>query len=888
MMPPITNYSTENYNAARQNWGVSTDENGILYVANNDGLMRYDGQRWEKFYLPNKTIIRSVFAYDDRIYTGSYEEFGYWENDGYGGLKYTSLTSLIADPINNEEFWQIVVYKEKIVFRSFTKIFIYDGINIKPFVPDFIVTSMLVDGNSMLIGSNDGGLYEFNGRNFKLLAGTRDDSIISIVQVNGVILLGTRFNGIYAFEDGYFVSWGSNALKEFLTTNELNKMITFNNDLLIVGTVKGGIAYYHIKEQKLKNHHRKNGLLNNTVLSLAVNNDQLWAGLDNGIAEIHPDAAIQYYIDYSGQLGAVYDIELYEDKIYLGSNTGVHSLDGNKLTFLKGSQGQVWNLKKLKDRLIVNHNRGIYEVKDTTLFPVTLNIGSYDLTNIPNEADRYLNPTYNGIYILKDSTDLTEEKKLENFDIPVNKVLFENNETFWASHPYNGLYRINLKNDKTQNVTNHSKDSLFSAYKTSIHKIENAITFNNDGSWYRFNALKNDIEPFPEMEGLKNYGLLNEEGKYYWFKNRKGNGIIITDFTQDSLYLIEPLLESRMISNYDKVIPVNDSIAFATMNEGFASINYKNLLLQRKEHSSPPPLLREISDTEGKHLLSEKDFSVSYNNSADFTIRVSPANPEQKLFFYELSNGSSGFLENGTLHFNKLTPGNYKISIYGIATSTNKRGEALAFSFTVLRPWYSSRVMLLVYVLLIALGVYIVYLVNKRKLNRHRKDLESKLQKEQERKSQLAEHNRLMNEIKVKKKELANTTFQAAKRNRTLIEIKNELDNITNKQENKYKIKNLKSKINHVLEGKDNWKVFEENFNEIHDDFFHDLLKDYPKLSSKDLKLCAYLKMNLSSKEIAPLMSISVRGVEIHRYRLRKKLNLDTNENLSKFLISHY
>ena len=160
--------------------------------------------------------------------------------------------------------------------------------------------------------------------------------------------------------------------------------------------------------------------------------------------------------------------------------------------------------------------------------------------------------------------------------------------------------------------------------------------------------------------------------------------------------------------------------------------------------------------------------------------------------------------------------------------------------------------------------------------------------KEQERKTQLAEHNRLMDEIKNKRKELANSTFQAAKRNRTLIEIKNELDDIANRQENKYKIKNLKSKINHVLEGRDNWKVFEENFNELHDDFFHDLLKKYPKLSTKDLKLCAYLKMNLSSKEIAPLMSISVRGVEIHRYRLRKKLQLDSNENLSKFLITNY
>lgn len=81
---------------------------------------------------------------------------------------------------------------------------------------------------------------------------------------------------------------------------------------------------------------------------------------------------------------------------------------------------------------------------------------------------------------------------------------------------------------------------------------------------------------------------------------------------------------------------------------------------------------------------------------------------------------------------------------------------------------------------------------------------------------------------------------------------------------------------------------FETNFNELHEDFFKDILKNYPKLTSKDLKLCSYLKMNLTSKEIAPLMGISVRGVEVHRYRLRKKMGLNKKENLTNFLIKNY
>ena len=74
---------------------------------------------------------------------------------------------------------------------------------------------------------------------------------------------------------------------------------------------------------------------------------------------------------------------------------------------------------------------------------------------------------------------------------------------------------------------------------------------------------------------------------------------------------------------------------------------------------------------------------------------------------------------------------------------------------------------------------------------------------------------------------------------------------------------------------KDEWKIFEHNFNQVHEEFFNQLKKQFPELTPKDLKLCAYIKMNLSTKEIAPLLNISIRGVETHRYRLKGKLNLN-------------
>jgi len=82
----------------------------------------------------------------------------------------------------------------------------------------------------------------------------------------------------------------------------------------------------------------------------------------------------------------------------------------------------------------------------------------------------------------------------------------------------------------------------------------------------------------------------------------------------------------------------------------------------------------------------------------------------------------------------------------------------------------------------------------------------------------------------------------------------------------------------------EDWNKFSLHFDKVHQDFIKKLKIKFPELSTKDHKLCAFLKMNLSTKEISPLLNISIRGVEISRYRLRKKLELERSVDLNIFL----
>ena len=139
-----------------------------------------------------------------------------------------------------------------------------------------------------------------------------------------------------------------------------------------------------------------------------------------------------------------------------------------------------------------------------------------------------------------------------------------------------------------------------------------------------------------------------------------------------------------------------------------------------------------------------------------------------------------------------------------------------------------------------------------------------------------------------KDKELANNTMQMIQKSKTLTYLKRDLQKLAKESKDEMlitKIRIMIKKINRDIDTDKQWEVFESHFESVHEEFLKRLKQQYPDLSPRELKLCAYLRLNISSKEIASLMNISVRGVEISRYRLRKKLKLEHDQNLTDFIM---
>ena len=125
LLPFVENYSKSNYQGDNQIWSVAQGNDNAMYFANNYYFLRYDGVKWEKYSLPNKTIIRSVMVNGDRIYTGSYKEFGYWTRNN-GKMIYTSISD--KTKIFEDSDKAVINFKEKFnVTVDVTNTWNYDG-----------------------------------------------------------------------------------------------------------------------------------------------------------------------------------------------------------------------------------------------------------------------------------------------------------------------------------------------------------------------------------------------------------------------------------------------------------------------------------------------------------------------------------------------------------------------------------------------------------------------------------------------------------------------------------------------------------------------------------------------------------------------------------------
>lgn len=906
--PLVNNYTKDVYYGGNQNWGIDIDTHDFIYLANNDALLVFDGFRWEKNELPNRTIIRSVKVIRDTVYIGTYEDFGYFTLDNKGFLKYTSLTQKIPEhSLKNLEFWQIDVLENNIYFRSFSRIFCLSDNRLEELkIPNEIFISSYVLGNKYILGTLNHGLYEINPQTneTKILEGPSifDNAAISaITDIEGNLLVGTDKGQLFIKKGQSFQIWNS-PLNHEIEKYKINKLTNSGNGKIAVGTILNGVYVLDTIGNILYNINKMNGLQNNTVLSQIFDRQgNLWMGLDNGIDMVEFDSPIEYFTDQTGFLGSVYAVYNEDNRTLLGSNKGVYSLKNDELKLIEGSQGHVWDIFSIKNKLLISHNNKLYNLNGDKLYSVN-SIGGWYPSKVPDE-DYYFRGLYTGLGKISMNHDQISETFVNGFRNPIKYLAFETSNILWGTHPYKGIYKLTLNetHDSVIEVKNYNTKGILSPYKAQVIELNNRIIFPSGKGWQIYDPLNDTIVMYENLNNIlkefKVSKIIYKDTKGLWL-NAENQLIYMDRESQKIVKIPESYYKRRLIQNDVKIIKLEKKKWMISLDDGFAEIDLKKILEANSGQNSPEIMVKNIKS--GGSFLEISTLPIQLNSGKN-NISIQTAisgRPENYSIIYKLNNYEKEWklANDGIINYNNLPFGDYILDIKSINSNNLLSNNTKSINLIVLPPWYFNKTALIAYFFIILIMLYSLVVINKWIVKKNQNKLRQKHIQEQRkimREKRLALEKKLTEiraeeikkELIMKEKELANTAMVILRNKEILREMKKEIEMKKDKFSDPYTYKRLLNKLEKNIADEETHEIFETNFNAVHEDFQKSLLKTHPKLTHKDLKLCALLKMNLSNKEIAPMLNITPRSVELQRYRLRRKLQLEKGDELVKYLI---
>ena len=845
--PIVKNYMTTDYHAGTQNWGIAEQENGWIYIANNYGLLEYDGCYWNLYGLPNSTPVRSVTVGNDhRVYVGGRDQYGYFESNSLGKLDYTSLSDSIPSAYQHfDEVWHIISDQGNLYVHTRQLLICHLDSQIHIIDPGSTIKAIAMVNHCLYVATGR-DIYMLVGKRLHTLNGAdllRGSSVSKMIEMNGNLLIATDCNGLFLY-DGETIHPFPTEADSDLHRYQIYTM-TLYKDYIILGTVRQGLIVITKTGKKVQYLTRKNGLQNNTVLSLHVNqNHYLWIGLDKGLDKILISGDVSFLHDESIDYGSGYTYRYYEGDYYLGTNHGLffQSTPDAPLQFVDGSQGQVWALDQVGKDLFCSHNKGLYLVHNHHLTQLLSN-GCWHVKGI--NATEAIVGTYDGFYYL----------------------VYEHNK--WQVHPLTGF----------------SETAFHFSYESTTNSI---LVSSTDRNIVR---LEFDKEHFT---------LTPQSIDAHAYKTDKEGNIVPETKTDSSGFPWKYLDEGHLlIDGFYQSYTTPDSCIIVGGIDGFYRFNTRaipsvpqQLFIRQVAITSPYKQQIYGEGYQTKHhpiVLPSGTYSLNILFSGSHITAVSPRFATR---LWPIEKDFGAFTNVASRDFIGLQSGQYRLDMQmldGLSGNIVTRHIDITIQKPFYRQWWAFCIYAALLSLIIIYSVWRVHQYTHKKTERIQREKDQELQQQQMHILQL-EKDQTQNKLKNKSQELSHILLNEVNRKEWAQSVLTDLRRIIdllqsdNFSEAKTRIQALQTQLTRNAQSGLDWQRFETNFDLVHENFITHLKEQYPWMSKQEQQLCIYIKMGLLSKEIAPLMNISIRGVEMLRYRMRQKMQLPESSNIKNVL----
>ncbi len=738
-MPFIKNYSRNDYPGGTQNWTITQDSNGFIYVGNNDGVMVYDGARWKKIKTVNNSAVRSLNrGKDGVIYVGAQDELGYIKQDSSGRMAYESLNEFIDKADRNyRDIYQILIGHDGVYFRANRHLFRWNNGAMKTWKSRTEFYRAFEINGDIYLQEYKTGIVKLTNDTFQAFITdihAREQRGYGFFKFGNSRYVFISRAGLFLYDGIHFLPIPGEATK-FISINQSYNSILTPDSLIAVSTIRGGIIFLNQDGTIRRIIDKKAGMRDFNVKCLFYDRERnLWAGLQNGISKIELLSELTVYGENNNLPGTVQAVMRHQNTIYAATSQGLFKLQPqdiskkqyySEFSQIPNTEIQCWTLETCKDDLLLGCNSGVFIVKNNQLKQLCTGYAMKLLYS--RRFDCFFVGFINGLGIIKkENNRWIYMGRVKSLSDEVRSLALDEDGYLWIGTRYQHTARINFTQGLTLNppIERFNKSHNIPDPFVFVYRIKNTIHFTTNQGILQYNASEKKFYPdttlnFQRDSNFKAVYIIKEDEKTgnIWMTAHEPNsngGIGCAILGADGIYRWnkKSFLRLPPAPVYYLYNDAND-VAWFARTDGLIRYDAKKAYdnpIEFRTHIRQVNLNTDSVIFENAPAQSVKDYSIDYNyNSVRFYFSATSFyNEEYNTFSYWLEGydrGWSAWSHETNKDYTNLPEGRYCFHVRS-RNAYQTEGRPDVFAFIIKPPWFRTWWAYGIYAVFLGLGLW--------------------------------------------------------------------------------------------------------------------------------------------------------------------------------------
>jgi signal transduction histidine kinase/DNA-binding response OmpR family regulator len=784
------NYCYEEYDHQPQNWGIDQAKNGTIYVANQGGVLEFDGVSWRVIATPQYDIVRSLTI--DRtgtIYIGGINKIWYLAPDSTGSLKYKSLLNYLRDNQKNFDIvWSTHASKQGIFFRTSKFLFRWDYNKMKVWTTADTFKASFVYNGELIIQEGKRGLLKIvkdslmpmpGGNRF---AGKKIYMLVPYgLDTHGqTMLIGTRSRGFFLYDGKKAIPFPiETGTANYLKNNKFSHGIRLSSGDFALATLRGGTVVMNPQGHLKDILDKTSGLQDDNVKYVYRDfHENLWLCLNNGISKIEYASPFSIYDQRCKLEGLISAVLKHENVLYVGTSKGLYYLESSKnFHLIQGMSGWCRDLVAVGDSIFAASSAGVFQVKKKIQRNVIKGL-TFVLLKSQRHPGRIWCGTKDGLTALSQKDcHWREEYQFELIHQSIHSIAEDKQGNLWLGTLTGYVFQWAEPNNPARSaVTTYNTAHGLPGGETYVAEVAGHIVFATAKGLYRFDGRTKAFIPDPLLgDGFAGgaspvFRITEGKNKHIWLHSKSRNYQAILQLGAPYKIISTPFLRIPSTVQVNAIYPQPDGkITWLASNDCLFSYD---TTVKKKYTQSFHALIRKVlvndkqknekkildglanKNKNGKAakgifpIIEYRDRNLYFEFAAPFF--EAENHTQYRCFLEGFGSDWSDWNKETKKYYTNLDSGQYTFrvqakNIYG------HEGKEDAFRFKILPPWYNTWWSFTIYALLF-LGV--IFLVVKWRSGRLVQEKQRLEQLVKERTKEVFHKNELLEEQSQKLKEM--------------------------------------------------------------------------------------------------------------------------------------